>query len=309
VYYLQSDRSIPHALNAVWGVAAGSTGFFLLAAALYSASLPLSSHYPKIARNLEMGFWIAILGGLIPIARVILWRSSRRVSEDEPINRGWPAAAVPIPLLALAFATAAFPAELGRALGAGLIVYLAGSVFFATVGATRRLLGELHRRNIGPVWVRNASACLTAAVAAWFVVGLSISDHEVRHGSTGDAVIERLRAHSVSVDEAVDHWWQENRGPDGRATMLLIATAGGRIRAAYWTSAVLSKLDQIAGFRKHLFAISSVSGGSLGAGLFRAAIAAQSKQIGPCSKDDEFQCFKSFLFQRFFRAVVGRLPV
>lgn len=301
VYYLRSDRSIPHALNPVWEVVAGSTGFFLLAAALYSASLPLSSHYPKIARNLEVGFWIAILGGLIPIAAgiAIFWRSSRLASKDKPIrefppdwylardagvciagsvraigdghstgiaatNRGWPAGTVPIPLLALAFAIAVFPAELGRALGAGLIVYLAGGVFFATIGAARRLLGELHRRNIGPVWVRSASGYLAVAIAIWFVVGLSTRGHEVRHGSTDDTVIRRLpNPFFVPVPDAVERWSQENRGPDGRATMVLIATAGGGIRAAYWTSAVLSRLDQIKGFRKHLFAISSVSGEAL----------------------------------------------
>jgi len=59
--------------------------------------------------------------------------------------------------------------------------------------------------------------------------------------------------------------------------MLIVATAGGGIRAAYWTATVLEKLEgdfEIGGgsVRPYLFAISGVSGGSVGAAAFEAAL-------------------------------------
>jgi hypothetical protein len=51
----------------------------------------------------------------------------------------------------------------------------------------------------------------------------------------------------------------------------LIATEGGGIRSAYWTAAVLSKLDSSnKHFFRHVYAISGVSGGSVGATIFTA---------------------------------------
>src|SRR5207237_9639901 len=51
-------------------------------------------------------------------------------------------------------------------------------------------------------------------------------------------------------------------------------TEGGGIRAAYWTAIVLGALqDSNPNFAPHLFAISGVSGGSLGAVVFEALLA------------------------------------
>lgn len=88
----------------------------------------------------------------------------------------------------------------------------------------------------------------------------------------------------ASVSDAAKAWYKRARvdwlakGQDGPVPMIYVATAGGGIRAAYWTSLVLEKLenrltnaksdaadDQLAKFSNYLFAISGVSGGSLGA--------------------------------------------
>jgi hypothetical protein len=56
-------------------------------------------------------------------------------------------------------------------------------------------------------------------------------------------------------------------------TPVIVATAGGGIRAAYWTALVLARLDEAAGarFRRNLLALSAVSGGGLGAAAYLAA--------------------------------------
>lgn len=56
--------------------------------------------------------------------------------------------------------------------------------------------------------------------------------------------------------------------------LFIVSTEGGGIRAAYWTAIVLANLqDQNERFADHLFAISGVSGGSLGGTVFAAQIA------------------------------------
>lgn len=90
----------------------------------------------------------------------------------------------------------------------------------------------------------------------------------------------------ASVSDAAEAWYQRAsadwhaKGQVGPVPMIYVATAGGGIRAAYWTSLVLEKLEEELANKNakldapkqrsvklsnYLFAISGVSGGSLGA--------------------------------------------
>jgi hypothetical protein len=81
-----------------------------------------------------------------------------------------------------------------------------------------------------------------------------------------------------NVSRAFDMWFerlqsQRGPGPDGRWPVVLVATEGGGIRAAYWTAAVLTSLtDTIPTFADHTFAISGVSGGALGSTVYGALL-------------------------------------
>ena len=78
--------------------------------------------------------------------------------------------------------------------------------------------------------------------------------------------------------------------------VILIAAEGGGIRSAYWTTSILSKIqdefklekDENDSFYKHIYAISSVSGGTLGSSVFSALI-----------KDNENNIFEKG--SKFFR--------
>jgi hypothetical protein len=75
-----------------------------------------------------------------------------------------------------------------------------------------------------------------------------------------DALLRRLAALDTDFGE-VDH------------TIFIVAAEGGGIRAAYWTAAVLSAIqDGHPSFAAHCFAISGVSGGSLGAAVFTTLV-------------------------------------
>lgn len=75
-----------------------------------------------------------------------------------------------------------------------------------------------------------------------------------------------------SVGVAYEDWRRTAPGD----TYYVVATEGGGIRAAYWTAAVLEALEsRIKGFPDNLFAISSVSGGSVGSGMWLAGLRAR----------------------------------
>lgn len=89
-------------------------------------------------------------------------------------------------------------------------------------------------------------------------------------------------------------WLQARRdsgelAPHKPYPLFLVAAEGGGIRGAYWTALVLSKLqDDSAGrFGSHVFAMSGVSGGSLGNAVFAALVAEQQAgtlAAAPCAR-------------------------
>jgi hypothetical protein len=112
------------------------------------------------------------------------------------------------------------------------------------------------------VWVAIVAAILT--VARW-------DNHEVRAFAGGG---DRP---ALTADTALQNWTAQN-GPD--EPLILVYSAGGGLRAAYWTAALLGTLeDETSRFHCRLFAISGVSGGSVGAvfwaGAVRAGLPAQ----------------------------------
>jgi hypothetical protein len=86
---------------------------------------------------------------------------------------------------------------------------------------------------------------------------------------------------STNVDGYFEQWWQDlvRASPPGDAPIpvFIVAAEGGGLRAAYWTATVLAELEDATShsptpFSRHLFAISGVSGGSVGAVLFDAMV-------------------------------------
>jgi hypothetical protein len=77
-----------------------------------------------------------------------------------------------------------------------------------------------------------------------------------------------------TVGQKLDEWSRTApMNGMGKVPVFIVATEGGGIRAAYWTAAVLDSLqDTVPNFRRNLFAVSSVSGGSLGTLTFTALL-------------------------------------
>jgi hypothetical protein len=84
-----------------------------------------------------------------------------------------------------------------------------------------------------------------------------------------------------SLEEYFEAWWAElarHEPGDKPIPVVIVAADGGGIRAAYWTAAILAELEDRSSksavpFSRHVFAISGISGGSLGAATFAAMVA------------------------------------
>jgi hypothetical protein len=93
------------------------------------------------------------------------------------------------------------------------------------------------------------------------------------------------------LDVNFNAWYgnlEKNYGNEATHPIFIVATEGGGIRAAYWTASVLTAIqDQAPQFADHLFAISGVSGGSVGSMVFTALVAdhARGPVIPECKSD------------------------
>lgn len=128
--------------------------------------------------------------------------------------------------------------------------------------------------------------CLLAGAA---LAGLNVgSGHGVRilHGDAKENAerrVERVRqkAHVFSSDDIITGWLKNRRDLDAylakgrKYPVYVVAAQGGGIYAAYHAASFLAAMqDRCPMFADHVFAISSVSGGSVGAAVFAGLVSA-----------------------------------
>jgi uncharacterized membrane protein (GlpM family) len=94
-------------------------------------------------------------------------------------------------------------------------------------------------------------------------------NHELRQTSEN---VPRTRKDPIPLNQAFATWINSRNDFDQfdkDYPVFIVATEGGGIRAAYNTAVILSTLqDRCPSFAQHVFAISGVSGGSVGAAVF-----------------------------------------
>jgi hypothetical protein len=196
---------------------------------------------------------IASLRDLPPFSQAVLWGSialsviaTVRVVQD-PVAFGWALGAAAVPFLGFALIV-----PIGS-----LLVY-----WFRLGGAPSGAAGARGY----PV---------VTMLALWaLLVGAIVDNHAVRTVPTPAGAADP--ASRPSVPEAALRWHAAASKASGheRPPLIVIATAGGGLRAAYWTATLLGALqDEAPGFGAHVFAISGVSGGSVGAAVFATLLA------------------------------------
>lgn len=163
-------------------------------------------------------------------------------------------------LLLLLFSLSVGQHVVAPAMGAGAVV-LIGLGLLIPLGAILVYAGQVTRFPF-------LGAILTWAILiSWFS-----DNHDVRtlEGETGITGYEDLAGYYRA--------WRDDllaSATGDTVPVYVVSAEGGGIRAAYWTAHVLSALqDRSKGrFSRHVFAISGVSGGSVGASLFASQVA------------------------------------
>ncbi|HXT19482.1 MAG TPA: hypothetical protein VN923_01915 [Thermoanaerobaculia bacterium] len=106
----------------------------------------------------------------------------------------------------------------------------------------------------------------------------------------------------LTLDATFEQWYAKLAAKypnEPTHPVFVVATEGGGIRAAYWTAAVLTAIqDQAPQFADHLFAISSVSGGSLGGTVFTGLVAdpRRASAVDDCDATDDAEIGRTLRF-------------
>ena len=189
------------------------------------------------------------------------------------------------------------PVETGERYGAAAVAFFGLGTWLALLSLIsgngpflkQTLSPQLHRW-LGPRLGRSCEPAydlplvptliVLAVVLAWLrpINPVRTIDPAVCRGGPGPATGAACDpTKREEVAKAAVHWAGLQPEPDQMSgaprPMVFVATAGGGLRAAYWTAAVLGQLaDERPAFKHRLFAISGVSGGSVGALGFAALV-------------------------------------
>ena len=103
----------------------------------------------------------------------------------------------------------------------------------------------------------------------WVLVFGQQADHSIRAVPLGKDARSALA--TPSVQQHFKQWRQDLADPN-ESPVFLVAASGGGLRAAYWTATLLAAMDDrtCGRFGDHVFAVSGVSGGSLGLAAYLA---------------------------------------
>lgn len=119
--------------------------------------------------------------------------------------------------------------------------------------------------------MRNALPPLGPWLLLWAILISPLADN---HGGAARDAIGTATPPALTVAQAFDAW-SGGLAADDTAPVYIVAAEGGGIRAAYWAAAVLQSLqDAVPHFADHVFALSSVSGGSVGVSTWAASVRA-----------------------------------
>src|SRR4029453_5773158 len=136
---------------------------------------------------------------------------------------------------------------------------------------------------------------LLTLVVVWAAIcSLTNDNHDIRTIDSG------ATQNRYDLEQALREWHNRIRANPKYSTrplhlLFIVAAEGGGIRAAYWTAAVLGSIqDAEESFADHVFAISGVSGGSVGAVVFDALVA-NGKCQGKFAEISELMLGQDFL--------------
>jgi hypothetical protein len=181
-----------------------------------------------------------------------------------------------------------------RFLGALIILSMAvGSVVF--IGSIATWVHERHGIPIAPI-----ALALAAVFSVW-------NDSHMVRRITGDPS-------PIAARRDIPTQFRLWRADSSSGQIVLVAASGGGLRAAYWTAVSLAALqDSIPDFNRHVFAISSVSGGSVGASVYAALVRDSAASPGKVKCLDMgnarsfSHCVREFMAEDYLSPVLAKM--
>lgn len=207
--------------------------------------------------------------GRVPGALARLW-TTREIEPGTPLRAAVPRLA-PLSLLVLAGSLLVFfynawmgglwPVETGARYGSAAIAF-GGLGSWVAIASILALASRVFRFPV-----------LAALVLARILLGLLVDEHRVRT-DPGSAWAGPEADPRPTLAAELDRWRSLHaNAPAGPVPVVLVASAGGGLRAAWWTAIALADLvERYPGLERHIVAVSGVSGGSLGAVVFAACL-------------------------------------
>ena len=210
--------------------------------------------------NASVGLLLLAIG--VVFLGLLIFREpmTKRLAGDTE-TAPWVQGAWVIAGLAMAFSAMViailWPAAIGVKLGAPAIVFFGLGFIIPVITIACELGTSLRIPVVG-------------ALLLWAVlIGAFFDNHQVGRRAL---VAETGGSTDRPTLESAFKRWADHQpvDPNGKKTMVLVAVQGGASRAGYWTAVALSSLREAAKAKavdidSHIFALSSVSGGSVGA--------------------------------------------
>jgi hypothetical protein len=215
--------------------------------------------------------WVNLVWGLLAIgalflALVVARRplTNRMLGDTRTapwVQGAWVVGGLSVALGAMVLAIL-WPAAIGVGLGAPAIVFFGLGFIIPVITIACQIGTSLRIPVVG-------------ALLLWAVlIGAFFDNHRVGRRAL---IAETSGSTDRPTLESTFEQWDERQpvGSNGKKTMVLIAVQGGASRAGYWTAAALAQLQTAAAkaigkdgksidFGQRVFAVSSVSGGSVG---------------------------------------------
>ena len=120
----------------------------------------------------------------------------------------------------------------------------------------------------------NRPPVITSLALVITITPALIELHNVRVVTDSNRIM--VPQHRVTIDEYFEAW--KSCAPSAPMRPIIVAVSGGASRAALWGARVLMDVDDVAAEgRTAIFAVSSVSGGSVGTAAYQAVLAGEDK--------------------------------
>jgi hypothetical protein len=296
-------------------------GHALLASALAvfivwpSSARPFIWRYDASQRDqfaLRLAAWLAVMAAwslyLFVYHRRTLAAASQGGAPDlhEELRRGYAIDTLPPSAVRVAVIAAA-------ASGTLLVLFTFGAVwvgrlFGPLVVLSLTVTNAVFIGSVVAYWGRKLRLPLVSLLLALSVVLSRWNDnHEIRTlplAASADTVAApgelRTRFRTWLAARAVED--------TGTVPVVLVAAAGGGLRAGYWTSLVLATLqDRNTAFARHVFAISGVSGGSVGATVFAAMARDIPKRKESTACVSATDCVRRFMRDDYLSPVLAKM--